>query len=122
MSVPSQNSRDGGLKRLIGITACGSIVPSHGARIAMVTITTRMAPPISAVGWRRNASRKRRHVGDTDLTGASGGAASVVVSISIAYARIEHHVGQIDEQIDQHIHRRKNQDDTLNDRIVAAKD
>src|SRR5207248_7487814 len=122
MSVPSQNSRDGGLKRLIGITACGSIVPSQGAKIAMATITTRMAPPISAVGWRRNASRKRRHVGDTDLAGAIADAVSVATPISITDAWIEEHVRQIDQEIDQDIDRRKNEDYPLNDRVIAAQD
>src|SRR5438874_8874197 len=97
MSVPNQNCADGGFRRLIGATACGSIVPSQGAKAASATMPIKMAPPMSAVGWRRNASRKRRHVGDTDLAGAIAAAVSVAVPISIADTRIEEHVRQIDQ-------------------------
>src|SRR5207249_8456950 len=120
MSVPNQKSADGGLRRLTGETACGSMVPSHGARIAMATMTMRMTPPMSAVGWRLNASRKRRHVGDTDLVAT--GAASAVVLMSITYPRIEQHVRKIDGQIDQHVDRGKNQDHALDDGIVPPQD
>src|SRR5439155_26671036 len=75
-----QNRPDGCRKRLIGATACGSIVPSQGAKTATATMPTRMAAPMSAVGCRLNASRKRCHVGDTDLTATIDGAASVVTS------------------------------------------
>src|SRR5438093_9162854 len=120
MSVPNQKSADGGFSRLAGETACGSMVPSHGARNAMATMTTSMTPPMSAVGWRLNASRKRRHVGDTDLVAT--GAASTVVLISVTYPRVEQHVRKVDQQIDQHVDRGKNQDHALNDGIVAAQD
>src|SRR6266516_7063959 len=108
MSVPNQKAADGALRRLIGETACGSIVPSHGAKIAMPIMPMRMAPPMSAVGWRLNASRKRRHVGDTDFGPASGAAVIVVVSMSITDARVEEHVRQIDQEVDQHVDRREN--------------
>src|SRR5437016_9858522 len=120
MSVPNQKSADGGFKRLAGETPGGSIVPSQGARNATATMTMSMTPPMSAVGWRRNASRKRRHVGDTDLVAT--GAASTVVLISVTYPRIEQHVRKIDRQIDQHVDRGKNEDHALDDGIVAAQD
>src|SRR5438128_11439413 len=120
MSVPSQKSADGGFRRLAGETACGSIVPSHGARNAMATMTMSMTPPTSAVGWRLNASRKRRHGGDTDLVAT--GAARAVVLISITYPRMEQHVRKIDRQIEQPVDRGKNQDHALDDGIVAAQD
>src|SRR3989442_276649 len=87
---------------------------------AMASMTMSMTPPTSAVGWRLNASRKRRHVGDTDLVAT--GAARAVVLISITYPRIEQHVRKIDRQIDQHVDRGKNQDHALDDGIVAAQD
>src|SRR5947207_14761322 len=120
MSVPNQKSADGGFRRLAGETACGSMVPSNGARIAMATMTMSMTPPMSAVGWRLNASRKRRHVGDTDLVAT--GAASAVVLISITYPRIAQHVRKIDRQIEQHVARGKNKDQPLKDGIVGAED
>src|SRR5438046_7423211 len=100
MSVPNQNSAEGGFRRLAGETACGSIVPSHGARNAMATMTMSMTPPMSAVGWRLNASRKRRHVGDTERVEPTGGRLSVVELMSITYPRIEQHVRKIDRKID----------------------
>src|SRR5579864_7650361 len=80
MSVPNQYAADGGRRRLIGETASGSIVASHGARSATRIMPARIAPPTSAIGWRRNASRKRRQVGDTDLPAAIGEAGRAVAT------------------------------------------
>src|ERR1700693_6004845 len=90
--------------------------------MAMTTMTMRMTPPISAVGWRLNASRKRRQVGDTDLGVALDGAIKVVALTSITYARIEKNVRQVDQEIDQYVDRGKYKDHALNDGIVAAQD
>src|ERR1700694_6065941 len=98
------------------------MVPNHGARIAMATMQIRMTPPMSAVGWRLNASRNRLQVGDTDLGEAIDGAAKVVAPISIAYTRIEKNVRQVDQEVDQYIDRGKNKNHALNDGIVAAQD
>src|SRR6185437_5925053 len=114
MSVPNQYAADGGRRRLIGETASGSIVASHGARSATTIMPARIAPPTSAIGWRRNASRKRRHVGDTDLP-ATIGAAGSVVAISISDARIEQRIRQIDGEIDEHVDRGKDQRHALDD-------
>src|ERR1700687_3837287 len=122
MSVPNQKSADGGFSRLIGATACGSIVPNHGAKIAMATMQIRITPPISAVGWRLKASRKRRQVGDTDLGEAIDGAIKVVALTSITYARIEKNVRQVDQEIDQYVDRGEYKDHALDDRVVAAQD
>ena len=71
MSVPNQYSRRRGLQaRCIGATACGSTVPSHGAKIAMRIMTTSTTAPAIAVGWRRSASLRRRQVGDVERGGA----------------------------------------------------
>src|SRR5688500_5804539 len=115
MSLPNQNSADGCRSRLTGSTACGSTVPSHGAKIATRTIANRTTPPTIAVGWRRNASRNRCHVGDTDLP-----AGMATALISVADARIEQHIADIHEQIDHYVRRREHQDHALVDRIVAA--
>src|SRR5450755_2211543 len=96
------------------------MVPSHGAKIATATMPIRMIPPISAVGWRLNASRKRRRVGDTDFGEGIDGTTIASDTISIAYARIEENVRQVDQQIDQHIDCGKNKNHALNDRVVAA--
>src|SRR6185312_12019833 len=80
MSVPNQFADDGGFNRRIGDTASGSTVPSHGANTATTIITTRMMPPTIAIGCRRNASRKRRHVGDTDLAPVAGAGITAAIS------------------------------------------
>ena len=116
MSLPNQNSADGGFNRRSGATICGSVVAIHGANTANSTIASNTTPPAIAVGCRRNASLKRRHVGDTDLTGAS----SAIAVTSVPYARIEKHVTKIYRKIDEHVRAREKQDDALNDRIVAS--
>src|SRR5271170_7382928 len=122
MSVPNQNSLDGGLRRLMGASACGSTVPSHGAKTATPIMHRRMPPPMSAVGWRRNASRQRRQVGNVDLSGAAARASRVATSISIANARIEEHVREIDQEVDHDVDGGKNQGDPLNDGVVSTQD
>src|SRR2546423_15075520 len=88
MWVPNQKSAEGGFRRLIGATACGPMVPSHGAKIAMATMQIRISPPMSAVGCRLNASRKRRQVGDTDLGAAIDGVTRAGARISLTHARV----------------------------------
>ena len=65
-----------GCRRLIGDNACGSIGPAAtGQRSRSATMPTqRCTPPMSAVGWRLKASRKRRRgrryrLGRGDATG-----------------------------------------------------
>src|SRR5690348_8792331 len=122
MSVPNQYAADGGRSRFAGDTASGSTVPSHGASSAIATIATRITPPTIAIGWRRNASRKRRHVGDTERATPSDAAGSAVAMSSIANARVEQRVGQVDRQVHEHVYRREDQRDALDDRVVAAQD
>src|SRR3954464_12702933 len=117
MSLPNQNSSDGGLMRRNGATACGSTVPSHGAAMATKIIIVSTMPPAIAVGWRRSASFSRCQVGEVER--AAGSASAVM---SVAYPRIEQHVAQVHRQIDQHVRRGKDEDHTLNDRIVAPQD
>src|SRR5690349_97348 len=120
MSVPNQCADDGALRRREGATASGSTVPSHGANTATTIMTTRIAPPTIAIGCRRNASRKRRHVGETDLMAEVPGSARTVAT-SVADARIEERVRKVHRQIHEHVDRRKQQRNALDDRIVAAK-
>src|SRR3954451_19271015 len=91
--------------------------------------------PTMAVGWRRNASLKRRHVGDCER-GAVIAIAVMRERLAIAstsqrlqwrqrtpprstcrarrarlvpHPRIEEHVAQIDEQVDEHVRAGKDQ-------------
>src|SRR5882762_223329 len=114
MSVPNQCSLEGGLRRWIGASACGSTLPSHGASNAVSTITASTIAPTMAVGWRRNASRNHCQVGDANF-----GAERTAVVISVADARVEQPVRKIDQQVDQHVHAGEQQDYALNDRVIA---
>src|SRR6185295_12916394 len=110
MSVPNQNSADGCRRRSTGATACGSTVPSQGASTAIRTMVSSTIPPAIAVGWRRNASLKRARVGDCEC-----GPAMALVAMSVADARIEEHIGEIDREVDQHVDAGKDQDHPLDD-------
>src|ERR1700687_1363381 len=98
MSLPNQNSSDGGLCRLNGATACGSTVPSHGANTAINIMIVSTTAPAIAVGGRRSASLRRRHVGEAERAAGSASAA-----ISVAYPRIEQHIAQVHREIDQYV-------------------
>src|SRR5436190_1095935 len=118
MSLPNQNSADGGFKRRIGDTASGSTVPSHGAKMAIAIIKSSTTPPTIAVGWRRNASRRNCQVEETGF----GAASTVIADMSVTNPRVEEHIRQIDREIDQHVDRREHQDHPLDDRVVATQD
>src|SRR6185295_13640978 len=118
MSVPNQNSAEGCFNRCTGATAWGSTVPSQGASAATSSIAASTTPPTIAVGWRRNASRKRRQVSG-DPAWASGRAS---VATSVADARVEEHVGEVDREVDQHVEPGEDEDHSLDDGVVAAQD
>src|SRR5688572_4204204 len=89
MSEPNQNSSEGCFSRLIGATAWGSTVPSHGASSAIAIITSRITPPAIAVGCLRKASLNPRQVGDATM--------------SVTDAGIEQHVAEIHREVDEHV-------------------
>src|SRR5258706_3972258 len=103
MSLPNQNSADGGFKRRIGDTASGSTVPSHGAKTAIAIISSSTMPPTIAVGLRRNASRRNCQVDETGF----GAASTLIADTSVPDPRVEEPVREIDRQIDQHVDRRE---------------
>src|SRR5258708_10969438 len=113
MSVPNQCSPEGGFRRWIGASVCGSTVPSHGASDAVSTITASTIAPAMAVGWRRNASRNRCQVGDADF-----GTGKTALVMSVANARVEQPVRKIDQQVDQYVHAREQQDHALYYRVI----
>src|SRR6185295_7377020 len=115
MSVPNQCSLEGGLRRWAGESTCGSTVPSHGASNAIKSMSASTIPPRMAVGCLRKASWKRCQVGEADL-----GAARTVAVISVLDPRVEQPVGEIDQQIDQHVYPGEKQDHALDDRVIPA--
>src|SRR5471030_2874584 len=98
MSVPNHESAEGGFRRNDGSVACGSALASQGARNAIRIMRISTTPPAMAVGCRRRASLKRSQVGE-----AEAGAGSAIVAMSVADARIEQHVRQVDREVDQHV-------------------
>src|SRR5688572_536404 len=117
MSEPNQKSAEGCFRRFTGATACGSTVPSHGARIATRIMASSTSPPMIAVGWRRSASRKLRQVGETGF-----GMSSAAADMLVADARVEEHVAQVHREIDQHVCGGEDQHHALDDRVVAPED
>src|SRR5512136_1626248 len=119
MSVPNQYSSPGGRRRRIGDSAWGSMVPSKPAKMATSTISSRTMAPAIAVGWRRSASLKRATVGETDFGAA---ARSIATAMSVPDPRIEQRVAEVDQQVDDDVHRGEQQRHALDDRIVAPQD
>src|SRR6185295_1639777 len=97
----------GSRSRLAGSNSDGSTVPSHGATSAMTTSTISTRPPMRT----DQLARTRDHPDacgttvalSTDSAARSVGVQSVRGVMSVADARIEHHVGQIDREVDQHV-------------------
>src|SRR6202030_4289635 len=83
----------------------------------MAPISSSRIEPTITVGWRRTASRSQRLCATTGAAMSAGATA-----ISVADARIEQSVADVDREIDQHIGGREQQDDALDDRVVAAQD
>src|SRR5262245_8080839 len=79
---------------------------------------TSSAAPMTMVGLRRMKAATRA------TGGATGGRASLaVVDVSaigsVPDARIEEDVGDVDDEIHQHLGGREHDDETLHDRVVA---
>src|SRR5512143_4096980 len=104
MSVPNQYSSPGGRRRRIGDSACGSMVPRKDAKTATSTISSRTIAPAMAVGWRRSASLKRWTVGETDFGATT---TSTTAVMSVPDARVEQRVAEVDQQVDDDVHRGK---------------
>src|SRR5438045_3516328 len=121
MSVPNQYWSDGHLSRFTGDSACGSLVPSQGANTAIATMTRNSTPPTTMVGWRRMYRRSPCDAGSATAIARSV-VGTTVIRPSIADARVDQRIADIVQQIDQHIGAGKDQDDALNDRIVATQD
>src|SRR5512145_1236826 len=119
MSVPNQYCSLIGRSRRIGDSACGSMVPSHGAASATSTISSNTTAPARAVGCRRNASLKRRTVGEADFGAAPAWATA---AMSVADARVEQRVAEVDHEVDDDVDRGEQQRHALDDRIVAPQE
>src|SRR6266550_8986929 len=116
-SVPNQNRSDGGRSRLIGACRNGSAT-NQGPMIAIATRTASSAAPTKMVGLRRIAVAA---LVSGDATSVAAAVAESVTGL-IPDAGIEEHVGDIDNQVHQHLGGCKNDDEALYDRVVAFQD
>src|SRR5262249_1328379 len=94
-SVPSQLAADGGFSRFTGLAAIGSPAISGAASAASTTSNSTTAPP-TKVGLRRTKGHRPLRTGWLAMR-------AVMAVMSIADARVEQGIGQIDHQVDDHI-------------------
>src|SRR5262245_22506381 len=119
MSVPNQLAADGGRRRLSGSMTTGSVVPSHGARIATIAVRLRSTRPTIAMGWRRPS---RASPARAPRTGPVVGVTSAPLIGSVANPRIEDRVEEVDGEVDEDVHGRDDQHHALDDRVVSPQD
>src|SRR4051794_14683428 len=111
-SVPNHQRSEGGRRRLTGESLNGSWVAISGAKTAVTIRMASSTPPKAMVGLRRIAvaSEKRR----------SGRArSSARTAMSVPDPRIEEGVGDVDDQVHDHLGSGEHQDQPLHDGIVA---
>src|SRR5262245_4179793 len=109
-SVPSQLNCEGGRSRFTGLAAMGSPAIRGAASAASATTASTMTPP-TRVGLRRAKCH-------TPLRRDIGAISAVATVMSVADPGIEQGVGQVDQQIDDHINPGEQQDDALNDGVI----
>src|SRR5262245_11037139 len=122
-SVPNGCASVGALRTSFQSVCSGSTLAIHGAPSAIATKSTTTMAPIADAG-RRHATRharRRRLAGSTVRVGsiASAVALSVTGSPSDSDPRIEERVGDVYQQVDEHVGARREQDDPLDERVVA---
>src|SRR5262245_42040195 len=109
--------------RLAGSNSEGSTVPSHGASSATSNSNSNTSAPMRT----DQLARTRDHTElcgttvalSTDRAARSAGLQSVRGVMSVSDARIEHHVRQVDREVDQHVDEREQQDHALDGGKVA---
>src|SRR3954449_7984795 len=76
--------------------------------------------PATIVGWRR---RKPRAFGSAiEKTGAAMSADATLIRLSIAHARVDQGVADVDREVDEHVGGREQKRDSLDDWVIAAQD
>src|SRR4030095_1606836 len=112
-SVPNQCAADGALRMALQLVASGSYGATTGAKIATVTTTTITTTPAAAPP-RRMSRRNGCERGDTRgaSTGeerASSRGAIVRQPLMHAYLRVDDHVRDVRQQVEQDVRRRRKQ-------------
>src|SRR5437870_3000569 len=127
-SVPNGCASEGALRIWLQSVRAGSLVAIHGAPSAMTTkIATTIAPTTAAGRWR--ATRQRRHHAPACGLAASAASGSDTADVAVlsgiggapadADAWVQDRVGDVHQQVDEHVRRRREQHHALHDRIVA---
>src|SRR4029450_10985747 len=112
-SVTNPQRSEGGRRRLTGESLNGSWVAISGAKTAITIRRASSTPPKAMVGLRRIAvASEKRRPGD-------GARSSVMTAMSVPDPGIEEGVGDVDDQIHDHLGGGEHQDQPLNDGIVA---
>src|SRR5476651_654889 len=110
-SVPNHQRSEGGRSRLTVEILSGSPTKDGPITATAIRRTSSTAPKVM-VGLRRMAlSIEKPRGGNTR--------SSAMTTISVPDPGIEEGVGDVDQQVDQHLGRREHQDQPLHDRIVA---
>src|SRR5512138_2323318 len=124
-SVSNGCASVGALRTSFQSVCNGSTRAIHGAPSAMATKSTTTTAPMADAGRRRATrhARRRRGTGSTVRVGSSAPAVAVVLGITRAPAdanpRIEKRVGDVYQQVDQHVRAGREEYDPLDERIVA---
>src|SRR6478609_11600367 len=87
-----------------------------GAAIATAAMNSSSAEPMTMVGLRRAKTRNPE-----GFAGAATWVSAMSV-MSVPDPRVEQGVGQVDKQVHQHVDAGEQDDDALDDRIVAPRD
>src|SRR5688500_16128082 len=126
-SVPNGCAHDGALRILLQSVRTGSVVAMNGAPTAMSTKSRTSAAPTSAAGRRRPTRHARCSSPDRGAAvsaGSGSGYAGVAALPATggapdADARVEHGIGDVDQQVDQDVGRGREEHHALHDGIVA---
>src|SRR5688572_1566406 len=123
--------RPGRRSRLAGSNSDGSTVPSQGASSAIATSSSRKYAPrrtdrllrtrVHALSWVTTEAASTDSASKLTAS-ASGAGLRTTLSMrqqSVADARVEEHVRQVDQQVDHHVDEREQQDHALDRRKVA---
>src|SRR5579859_42063 len=119
-SVPSTCSPPGGSSRVSSETRYGLCGARKGAKIAAKTRVATITSPASAARLRRSRAQARAVL---LAAGRAGARSAPMVAVStIAHARIDHAIQEVDDEVDERDGQRRQHDDALHQRVVALAD
>src|SRR5215831_16329564 len=128
-SVPNGCAQLGALRIWLQSVLTGLTMPIHGAPIASAVKSSTTPAPTSA-GGRRRARRQPRRMALLDGPAAGAMRLSAMAAVPVvpsaltgrstnANAGVQERVGGVHEEIDQDVRARRDEDDALDQRVVA---